>query len=74
MCYWLEGVAGSGSVARSQFAMPITTAQAFNRSLWRATGAQIGRESMALNNAGQGWSTYWAPVCRAGHLGRLLFP
>ena len=63
--WWSEGthgVAGSGSVARSQFAMPITTAQSFNRSLWHATGAQIGRESMALNNAGQGWSTYWAPV------------
>ena len=42
--------------------MPITTAQSFNRSLWHATGGQIGRESMALNNAGQGWSTYWAPV------------
>ena len=43
--FWSEGthgVAGGGSVARSQFAMPITTSQAFNRSLWRATGAQIG--------------------------------
>lgn len=63
--WWSEGthgVASGGSVARSQFAMPITTAQSFNRSLWRATAAQIGRESMALNNGGQGFSTYWAPV------------
>ena len=63
--WWSEGthgVAGSGSVARSQFAMPITTSQSFNRSLWQATGAQIGRESMALNNVGMGFSTYWAPV------------
>jgi hypothetical protein len=69
--------------------MPITTAQSFNRSLWRATAAQIvrrsvakwdyevcgavcltmrwvlltqGRESIALNNKQQGFSTYWAPV------------
>ncbi len=63
--WWSEGthgVASGGSVARSQFAMPITTAQSFNRSLWRATGAQVGRESMALNNKQQGFSTYWAPV------------
>jgi hypothetical protein len=45
---WSEGthgVASGGSVARSQFAMPITTGQSFNRSLWRATGAQIVRAS-----------------------------
>ena len=63
--WWSEstdGVAGTGSRPRSQFAMPITTAQSFNRSLWVATGAQIGRESMALDNMGEAFSTYWAPV------------
>ena len=76
--WWSEGthgVAGTGSRARSQFAMPITTAQSFNRSLWRATGAQIGRESAALNNMGEAWSTYWAPVvnlARSPRWGRNL--
>ena len=35
---------------------------AFNRSLWRATAAQIGLEGRALQNVAQAWSTYWAPV------------
>ena len=34
----------------------------FNRSLWRATGGQIGREARAFMNDGNAWSTYWAPV------------
>ena len=34
----------------------------FNRSLWRATGGQIGREARAFMNEGNAWSTYWAPV------------
>ena len=34
----------------------------FNRTLWHATGAQIGREARALMNAGKAWSTFWAPV------------
>merc|ERR1712091_202344 len=34
----------------------------FNRTLWRATGAAIGREARALMNAGAAYSTYWAPV------------
>ena len=37
--WWSEGthgVASGSSVPRTQFAMPITTAQSFNRSLWRA--------------------------------------
>ena len=34
----------------------------FNRTLWRATGAQIGREARAMMNAGKGFSSFWAPV------------
>jgi beta-D-xylosidase 4 len=37
-------------------------AMSFNRSLWAATGAQIGREARASMNAGDAWSTFWAPV------------
>lgn len=46
----------------SNTALPITTGCAFNRSLWRATGNQIGREARAFMNAGNAYSTYWAPV------------
>jgi pre-mRNA-splicing factor SYF2/beta-D-xylosidase 4 len=35
---------------------------AFNRTLWYATGNQIGREARAMMNAGNGMSTFWAPV------------
>ena len=34
----------------------------FNRTLWRVTGAQIGREARAMMNAGNGFSSFWAPV------------
>lgn len=34
----------------------------FNRTLWRVTGAQIGREGRAMMNAGNGFSSFWAPV------------
>ena len=34
---------------------------AFNRTLWYATGNQIGREARAMMNAGNGFSTFWAP-------------
>ena len=34
----------------------------FNRTLWKLTGRQIGREARALMNAGNGYSTFWAPV------------
>merc|ERR1719408_24843 len=34
----------------------------FNRSLWHAVGAQIGREARAVMNQGNGYSTFWAPV------------
>jgi hypothetical protein len=54
--FWSEGthgVASGGSVARSQFAMPITTAQSFNRSLWKATGAQIVRGTVPRQTNGR---------------------
>lgn len=41
---------------------PITAAMAFNRSLWRATGALIGTEARALMNIGCAGSDFWAPV------------
>jgi pre-mRNA-splicing factor SYF2/beta-D-xylosidase 4 len=46
----------------SNFAMPITTAMSFNRSLWLKTGRQIGQEARAFMNAGNAFSTFWAPV------------
>jgi beta-glucosidase-like glycosyl hydrolase len=46
----------------SNFAFPITTGMSFNRSLWKATGQQIAREARAFMNAGNAYSTYWAPV------------
>ena len=66
---WSEATHGISHVQNSEatpfesnFAFPITTAMAFNRSLWSATGAQIGREARAFMNNGDAWSTYWAPV------------
>jgi len=46
----------------TNFAFPITTAMSFNRTLWWKTGSQIGREARAFMNAGNGYSTFWAPV------------
>ena len=46
----------------TKFAYPATTAMSFNRSLWKATGNQIGREARALMNVGLSYSTFWAPV------------
>ena len=63
--WWSEashGVASGRDTQTTNFAFPITTAMAFNRSLWRATGAQIGREGRAMMNSGDGYSTFWAPV------------
>ena len=48
--------------AATNFAFPITTAMSFNRSLWRATGRHIAREARAMMNAGNAFSTFWAPV------------
>ena len=50
------------AAASTKFAFPITLGMSFNRSLWRATGNQIGREARAMMNAGNGYSTFWAPV------------
>ena len=42
--------------------LPITASCSFNRSLWTATGNQIGREARAFMNVGHADSTFWAPV------------
>jgi beta-glucosidase-like glycosyl hydrolase len=46
----------------TNFAFPITTAMSFNRTLWYKTGSHIGREARAMMNAGNSYSTFWAPV------------
>ena len=46
----------------SNFALPITTAASFNRTLWTVTGRAIGTEARAFMNAGNAYSTFWAPV------------
>lgn len=67
--WWSEATHGISRVNNtgktryeSNFAFPITTAMSFNRSLWRATGSQIGREARAFANEGTAYSTFWAPV------------
>ena len=67
--WWSEATHGISHVNNgpktpyeSNFAFPITTAMSFNRTLWKKTGAQIGREARAFMNQGDAWSTYWAPV------------
>lgn len=67
--WWSEATHGVASGRFDQttpwttnFAFPITTAMSFNRSLWQATGQQIGREARAMMNALNGYSTFWAPV------------
>ena len=67
--WWSEATHGISHVRNddttpyeSNTAFPITTAMSFNRSLWKATGNLIGREARAFMNAGNAWSTYWAPV------------
>ena len=67
--WWSEATHGISHVSNgpktpyeSNFAFPITTAMSFNRTLWKKTGAQIGREARAFMNQGDAWSTYWAPV------------
>ena len=57
-----SGDHGARGMQTTNFAFPITTAMSFNRSLWRATGAAIGREARAAMNAGKAYSTFWAPV------------
>ncbi len=70
--WWSEastGVANEihhSSTQTTKFAFPITTGMSFNRTLWRVTGAQIGREARAMMNAGNGFSSFWAPVINLG--------
>merc|ERR1719420_1168506 len=63
--WWSEassGVASGRNTRTTKFAFPITTGMSFNRTLWQLTGRQIGREARAEMNAGNGYSTFWAPV------------
>ena len=46
----------------TNFPLPISTSCAFNVSLWRAIGNQIGREARAQQNSGRNGNTFWAPV------------
>ena len=46
-----------------------TTGMSFNRTMWRLTGRQIGTEARAMMNAGNGFSTFWAPVINLGQDG-----
>ena len=57
--WWSEATHGISHVVNdgntpyeSNFAFPITTAMSFNRTLWKATGQQIGREARAFMNEG----------------------
>ena len=66
--WWSEATHGISHVRNtertpfeSNFALPITTACSFNRSLWHATGKQIGVEARAFMNQGNAYSTFWAP-------------
>lgn len=63
--WWSEassGVASGRSTQTTKFPFPITTGMSFNRTLWNLVGRQIGREARAMMNAGNGYSTFWAPV------------
>lgn len=68
--WWSEAAHGISHVRytpvtpyASNTVIPVSASQSFNRTLWHATGAQIGREARAFMNAGTaGGGTYWAPV------------
>lgn len=67
--WWSEATHGISHVSytnstpwASNTALPITTSASFNRTLWKATGNQIGREARAFMNQGDAYSTFWAPV------------
>jgi hypothetical protein len=71
--WWEEsthGISPNDGGDGTNFAFPITTGAAFNRSLWRATGRQIGREARAYMNVGKIGSTFWAPVVNIARDGR----
>ena len=46
----------------TDFGFPSTTAMAFNKTMWRMIGAQVGAEARALMNVGNADSTFWTPV------------
>jgi pre-mRNA-splicing factor SYF2/beta-D-xylosidase 4 len=63
--WWSEassGVSTDRNQKTTKFAFPITTGMSFNRTLWQLTGRQIAMEARALMNAGEAFSTFWAPV------------
>nr|GMD08228.1 beta-xylosidase/alpha-L-arabinofuranosidase 1-like [Ipomoea batatas] len=51
-----DGVPGATS-----FPMVITTAAAFNESLWRRIGEAVSSEARAMHNLGHAGLTYWSP-------------
>ena len=53
------GVASGRNTQTTKFAFPVTTAAAFNRTLWELTGRQIGTEARAMANEGNGYSDFW---------------
>ena len=55
-------MASGRNTQTTKFAFPITTGMSFNRTMWRLTGRQIAMEARAMMNAGNGYSTFWAPV------------
>ena len=72
--WWEEATHGVTPQGRTgdatNVAFPITTAMSFNRTLWHATGALIGREARALMNMGKAGSDFWAPVVNLASDGR----
>lgn len=64
--WWSEATHGVSHVNNSNptpfasnTALPITTSCSFNRSLWHATGNQIGREARAFGNVAHAYNTFW---------------
>ena len=62
LCVRGQGVASGRNTQTTKFAFPITTGMSFNRTMWQLTGRQIGVEARAMMDAGNGYSTFWAPV------------
>jgi len=67
--WWSEATHGvnnawgtHSNIPATNFPLPISTSCSFNRSLWEATGNQIGREARAQQNNGRNGNTFWAPV------------
>lgn len=67
--WWSEAAHGVTAVrnddttpGETNFPFPITLGMSFNRSLWKSVGATVGVEARAFMNAGNAFSTFWAPV------------